>query len=204
MKAILYDLDGVLVNACEWHYLALNIALSEICGFEINRDDHLNKFNGLSTRTKLKMLVESGDIDQADSTSIFDKKQDITRDIIESRACYLQDKIELHNSTRARDIISVCVTNAIRETATLMLHKTGQFDYIDFIISNEDVSRQKPDPNPYLIAISRISVDPSDMVMIEDSDTGYQSAFDAASITGANVIRVQGCDDVNLKLINSL
>ena len=39
IKAILYDLDGVLVDATEWHYESLNAALKEVCGFIINRDE---------------------------------------------------------------------------------------------------------------------------------------------------------------------
>ena len=56
MKAILFDLDGVLVDACEWHYLSLNRALKEVVGFTINREDHNSTYNGLPTKVKLKIL----------------------------------------------------------------------------------------------------------------------------------------------------
>ena len=42
IKAILFDLDGVLVDACDWHYLALNRALDEVVGFTISREDHVS------------------------------------------------------------------------------------------------------------------------------------------------------------------
>ena len=63
IKVILFDLDGVLVDACEWHYLALNRALKE-CGLsEISEQDHVKKFNGLPTRVKLKMMnISDNDI----------------------------------------------------------------------------------------------------------------------------------------------
>ena len=50
IKAILYDLDGVLVDATEWHYESLNEALKEISGFEISRLEHIQTFNGLPTQ----------------------------------------------------------------------------------------------------------------------------------------------------------
>ena len=50
IKAILYDLDGVLVDATEWHYESLNIALKEIAGFIIERDEHISTFNGIPTK----------------------------------------------------------------------------------------------------------------------------------------------------------
>src|SRR5258708_12894956 len=60
IKAILFDLDGVLVDATEWHYEALNRALG-LFGYNIARFEHLTTYNGLPTRKKLEMLsVEKG------------------------------------------------------------------------------------------------------------------------------------------------
>ena len=53
IKAILYDLDGVLVDATEWHYESLNIALKEIAGFIIERSEHVSTFNGIPTKKKM-------------------------------------------------------------------------------------------------------------------------------------------------------
>jgi phosphoglycolate phosphatase-like HAD superfamily hydrolase len=60
IKAILFDLDGVLVDATDWHYEALNRALG-LFGYTIARYEHLTTYNGLPTRKKLEMLsVEKG------------------------------------------------------------------------------------------------------------------------------------------------
>ena len=56
---IIFDLDGVLVDACEWHKIALNEALKEVAGFEIGEEEHKSTFNGLPTKVKLKMLTDS-------------------------------------------------------------------------------------------------------------------------------------------------
>ena len=55
IKAVLFDLDGVLVDATEWHFNALNRALS-LFGYTISRYEHLTTYNGLPTRKKLEML----------------------------------------------------------------------------------------------------------------------------------------------------
>ncbi len=55
ITAVLFDLDGVLVDATEWHYEALNRALG-LFGYSISRHDHLSTYNGLPTRKKLEML----------------------------------------------------------------------------------------------------------------------------------------------------
>lgn len=57
IKAVLFDMDGVLIDAKEWHYEALNKAL-KLFGMEISRYDHLNTFDGLPTKVKLMMLAK--------------------------------------------------------------------------------------------------------------------------------------------------
>ena len=60
IKAIIFDMDGVLIDAKEWHYNALNKAL-ELFGMQISRYDHLITYDGLPTKNKLEMLsVERG------------------------------------------------------------------------------------------------------------------------------------------------
>ena len=58
VQMVIFDLDGVLVDACEWHRAALNEALREVCNYEISLEDHYNKFNGLPTKVKLDALTE--------------------------------------------------------------------------------------------------------------------------------------------------
>ena len=58
VKAILFDMDGVLIDAKEWHYEALNRAL-KLFGFEISKFEHIHTFDGLSTKDKLKLLSKA-------------------------------------------------------------------------------------------------------------------------------------------------
>ena len=57
IKAVLFDMDGVLVEAKDWHYEAFNKAL-EVFGMPISRSEHLSQYDGLPTRAKLAMLTE--------------------------------------------------------------------------------------------------------------------------------------------------
>ena len=56
IECVLFDLDGVLVDACDWHYESLNNALIKFGYNPIERSVHLQKFNGLPTHIKLNML----------------------------------------------------------------------------------------------------------------------------------------------------
>ena len=62
VKLVIFDMDGVLVDACDWHKGALNKALLELCNYQISEKDHYSIFNGLPTKTKLKknfLILES-------------------------------------------------------------------------------------------------------------------------------------------------
>jgi len=172
VSCVMFDLDGVLVDACDWHYDALNRALQDICSFEISRHDHETKYNGLPTNIKLKMLGT----DESLANKICDLKQKYTMDCIQENATVMQEKILLHQYLKNQGIKIACVTNSIRMTATEMLARTGQLKYMDLLVSNEDVKHNKPSPDCYEYAMSVLRVDPASCVCVEDSPKGIQAA----------------------------
>ena len=193
IKAILYDLDGVLVDATEWHYESLNAALKEVCGFVINRDEHVSTFNGIPTIKKLEILHEQGRIEKKIFNKIWEQKQEKTFQVIEKLATPDPSKIRLHKQTE--NLKKVCVTNSIRKSAMLMLEKTGQLQYMDFVISNEDVSSPKPSPEGYKIAIEKLGLSLKECMVVEDSPKGLE----AAHKSGAHVFEVSGYHEVTLE-----
>ena len=78
-----------------------------------------------------------------------------------------------------------------------MLEKTGQLQYMDFVISNEDVSSPKPSPEGYNIAIEKFNLQPKECMIVEDAPKGLE----AARQTGANVYEVSGYNEVTLENI---
>lgn len=189
-KLLLFDLDGVLVDACDWHYIALNKALREVCDFEITRYDHENRFNGLPTAVKLKML--NLNVDQ--SQQVWKLKQSNTIEVINQNASIDHDKIDMHKYFKQLGYKIGCVTNSIRQTAVLMLEKTGQLPFIDILITNEDVEHSKPSPDCYIKAIQDFGFTGKEknVYIIEDSEKGKQ----AARQTLANLIEVKNPDEV--------
>ena len=85
VKLVIFDLDGVLVDACEWHRLALNEALKEVSDYEISLDDHYKTFNGIPTQVKLDKLTEMGIIEEHHHKEIYDLKQSKTLEIINKK-----------------------------------------------------------------------------------------------------------------------
>jgi beta-phosphoglucomutase len=192
-KAVLFDLDGVLVDACDWHYEALNRALREVANYEISRHDHETRFNGLPTKIKLKTLAAQGLIKEHQMQEISDLKQELTIGVIEDLCKEDDSKIQLMRKLTQSGFKIACVTNCIRKTAIMMLKKSGVYEYMDCIISNEDITHAKPHAEGYIKALVMLGCTPSNAIIVEDSPKGIQ----AAERTGAKVVVVANATEVN-------
>jgi beta-phosphoglucomutase len=192
IKYLLFDMDGVLVDAREWHYDALNRAL-ELFGYKISRFDHLETYDGLPTRTKLHMLSKERSFPKGLHPFVSTLKQKYTVEIIH-RECRptFQHLYALSRLKADGYGIAVC-SNSIRRTMELMLGYTGIGEFVDFFISNEDVSKPKPDPEIYLTAMEKFGAHPRECLIVEDNPNGIK----AAMASGGNLHRVQGVDEVS-------
>ena len=194
VQAILFDLDGVLVDACDWHYLALNEALKGVNVEPISRDDHTSKYNGLPTAVKLKMLGLHEDT----CAMVWKLKQEYKLETIKKNAKVQKEKIELFESLQQMSVKIVCVTNSIRQTAKEMLKATGQLDYFHTIVSNEDVKNNKPFPDCYNHAVETLDLDPDQCIIVEDSPKGIEAA-EKSIVPSKNILRVKNSKEVNLR-----
>ena len=195
-KAVLFDMDGVLIDARDWHYDALNEAL-RIFGVEINRSDHLSRFNGLSTRKKLDMLTSDGLVPSELHEAIQSIKQDRTLRIAAQKCFPIVSHQVLITRLKVLGIKVGLVTNSIRKSSEFMLEYAGLLKFMDVVITNEDVLEGKPSPAGYLLAMQKLGVLPSETVVIEDGEYGIL----AAEAAGATVIKVNDPFEVSLELL---
>jgi len=195
-KAVLFDMDGVLIDARDWHFDALNEAL-EIFGVEISRSDHLSRFNGLSTRKKLDMLTSEGLIPSELHEAIQSIKQDRTLRIAAQMCFPIVSHQVLITRLKALGIKVGLVTNSIRKSSEFMLEYAGLLKFMDVVITNEDVLEGKPNPAGYLLAMQKLGVLPSETVVVEDGEYGIL----AAEAAGATVIKVNDPFEVSLELL---
>lgn len=192
IKAVIFDMDGVLIDAKEWHYDALNRALG-LFGMEISRYDHLVTYDGLPTRTKLTMLSMERGLPAALHAFINDMKQVYTTEIIHAKcrpAFFHQFALSRLRTEGYR--MAVC-SNSVRSTVGLMLDRAELSPFLDFHLSNEDVDRPKPAPDIYCAAMARLGVEPAECVVVEDNPNGIA----AARTAGAHVLCVTDVREVN-------
>lgn len=195
LKAVIFDLDGVLVDMPHGHYHALNKALS-LFGVKIEEEEHYTTYNGLPTRKKLEKLEKEGRLPTGLREFINDVKQEHTKKIIPDYCPPDYSKIILLNELRNRKFKLACCSNSIKETLHLMLQSAQLFDFFDVIIGNDEVVNPKPHPEMYLTAFTRLNVTPHEAVIVEDSPHGIA----AAKASGARVLEVRGVEDVHLDL----
>ena len=191
IKAVLFDMDGVLIDAKDWHYEALNEALA-LFGVEISRYDHLHTFDGLPTRVKLEMLSEQYYLPSELHGFINEIKQKKTMEYI-SRNCHptFIHEYALSRLRKEGYKIAVC-SNSMRKSIDQMMKCAALSDYIDLIVSNEDVTRSKPDPEMYDYAIRKFALEPRDCLVVEDNPKGVQAGL----ASGAHVLKVENTTDV--------
>ena len=198
IKAVIFDMDGVLIEAKEWHYEALNKALS-LFGYNITREEHLTIYDGLPTKVKLQSLTEQKGLPKSLHKLINEMKQQYTSSMI-LQYCRPRFNHEFALSKLKSEgyKIAVC-SNSIRNTIELMMEKAALDSYLEFTISNEDVKKAKPDPEIYLKAIERLGLTPQEVLVVEDNENGIKAALAA----GANLLKVDVVDDVNYKAIKN-
>ena len=188
-------MDGVLIDARDWHYEALNKALDHF-GYFISRDSHLSTFDGLPTKDKLKILSKSQKLPVGLHEHISNLKQKYTIQLSHEKCKPTFNHRLALSKLKKKYKIAVC-SNSIRNTIMTLMELSGLNKYIDLIISNEEVTRSKPDPEMYKIAMKKFNVSPKECLILEDNDHGIQAAF----ASGGNLFKVDTPDDVQIDKI---
>jgi HAD superfamily hydrolase (TIGR01509 family) len=186
IKAVVFDMDGVLVDAKEWHYLALNRAL-QLFGYEIERYDHLITYDGLPTRRKLEILSRDNGLPPALHGFINELKQLYTTELVHVQCKPSFQHQYALSRLKAEGYLLGVASNAVRASVELMMGKSNLTPYLDVLLSNEDVKKAKPDPEIYTTALARLGVAPQAAVVVEDNEHGVQ----AARASGAHVLVVE-------------
>ena len=192
IKAVIIDLDGVLVEAKDWHYEALNKALA-IFGCEFSYDEHLTTYDGLPTKTKINMLNKTKNFPIELSEVVYDLKQIYTNEYFSTRCFPDFSQDYLFRKLRDNEIRTAVASNSIRATVDQAMVNLDIKKYIEFSLSNEDVKNPKPSPEIYKKAIEKLKLKPEECVIVEDNQNGIKAANDS----GAHCLEVKEVEDVN-------
>ncbi|MBZ9687695.1 beta-phosphoglucomutase [Clostridium estertheticum] len=179
IKAVIFDLDGVLVDTAKYHYLAWKRLAQEL-NIEFSLQDN-ERLKGVSRMQSLNIILEIGNITLDNNIKIeLAQKKNIwyveyisnltPKDILPGVIGFLE-------SIKA-DSIKVALGSASKNSM-LILDKLNLTNYFDAIIDGTKVSKAKPDPEVFLKGAEALKVLPSECIVFEDAEAGVEAAINA-------------------------
>jgi len=177
LKAIFFDLDGVLVISEECHLLAWIEVLKKL-GLPPDYFG-LSDIFGIGD-DKVAIKLKEGFSLKEDIKEICTMKQDLFLEKCLVKLTKPEGRDIFLNKVYGKFILAV-VSSACKREVHAMLNHENILKYFDFIITREDVVKSKPDSEPYITALKRANVSLNEAIAIEDSFAGIE-AVKAAGI----------------------
>ena len=198
-RLIIFDADGVLIDACHIHFRAFQQALREV-GVSLSHTEHQLRLNARPTKDKLAILAATHPHLRELIDSVAARKQEITHQIFTTELVEDQTKIELISALRSHGFLIACASNSLRSSVEVMLRATGILSLFDYYVGNDDAA-PKPAPDLYLACADALGVPMARTVIVEDSPLGLAAARSAGALS---VIDVADPSEVTLSLLSRL
>ncbi len=177
IKAVIFDLDGVLVSTDDMHYEAWRKLASELGITGFTRKDNLRQ-RGVSRMASLEVVLEKSErhYTEREKQELAERKNGYYLSLLKTLTpqSILPGVMEVLMELRSRSI-RIGVGSASKNTPEI-LSRTGLSDYIDKISCGLDITRSKPDPQVFLVAAEKLGVKPEECLVVEDADAGIQAA----------------------------
>ena len=198
IKAILFDLDGVLVNSRVLHYETFRAALNFVCPQkDLSWKDHEQEFDGVSTRLKVQKCIEKGYLTEQQGQVLFEKKQQLTQERLPTTIQPRESLKLLLTTLNNQGFRLFCCSNSIRKTVDTTLTLLGVLPLFEATYSNEDVTNPKPSPELYELAMKQCFLNSKECLIVEDSAIGRTAAY----ASGAHVLEVEDAEDLTATLM---
>ena len=205
IRAIIFDLDGVICHTDRYHYLAWK-ALADKLGIPF--DEEVNqRLRGVSRRESLEIILgeRSGSYSEAEKLALMEEKN-------ESYKAYLaamtpddlsgEVRMALHALRRRGYLLAI---GSSSKNTRQILRQLGLGEFFDAVADGTMITRSKPDPEVFLLAASMLGVRPENAVVIEDAESGVRAA--KAGRFRAIGIRTEGNDpnsDITIRHLKNL
>ncbi|WP_458121409.1 beta-phosphoglucomutase [Paenibacillus sp. Z6-24] len=177
IKAVIFDLDGVIVSTDQYHYQAWK-KMSDEEGIKFNETIN-NRLRGVSRMESLEIILE-----KAERTYTPEEKQALA----ERKNTYYRESL---NEVKPEDMlpgakhtieelkkrgVKIAIGSSSKNTPTI-LKQIGLADAFDAVADGNDITRSKPDPEVFLLAAERLGVPPEECLVVEDAEAGVQAAI---------------------------
>jgi beta-phosphoglucomutase len=179
MRGILFDMDGVLIDAMPYHAEAFQIAFKEKVNYEIDKKN-IFLLEGMPSSDLIKELFKRekiNDEENMDEENLVKKismrKGEIFKEIQKARA--FEGVKEFLDSLNCNNCLKAVVSGASKQEVESLLDQNG-INNFNIKITGEDLKDGKPDPEPFQTALEKLNLKPSDAIVVENAPLGVQSA----------------------------
>ncbi|MBA7465742.1 Phosphorylated carbohydrates phosphatase [subsurface metagenome] len=174
-SALLFDLDGTLVDTMPLHYRAYAGVFARR-GFILQEASFLEAVGGPAIEAIPRFLASLGveNVGAAEILAIHKEKKDLFGSLLTQSSPARLPAAELLDRARGTKRIGL-VSSGNRRGVAAILARVGWEDVFDVVISGDDVSRGKPDPQGYRMAAAALNVRPDECLVIEDTNAGLMS-----------------------------
>ncbi|MFP4151809.1 MAG: beta-phosphoglucomutase [Alkalispirochaeta sp.] len=201
MKAVIFDLDGVVVYTDAYHYKAWKkLADDEGWAFDESLNDQLR---GISRMASLQVILDHNGIDLPEEKKVAlatRKNEDYKAFLSEIDESALVDgAIPFIKALRDRGVKTGLGSSS--RNAMMVLESLGITDLFDAIVTGADISRSKPDPEIFLKGTERLGVDPAETVVFEDASSGVDAA-QAGGMVAVGFGPSEGLDHAEIRVLS--
>jgi beta-phosphoglucomutase len=186
MLAVIFDMDGVLVDSYRPHYEGWRRLAGEH-GLELTEPQFARTFGQTSRDIIRRFWGERVGENDAEVASLDERKESLYREIVSVDFPAMDGAAELLDALHAAGIRLAVGSSGPPQNVDLAIDKLGRRAIIDAAVTGRDVTRGKPDPEVFLLAAERLSVEPASCVVVEDAPAGIVAAK-RAGMTGVALL----------------
>jgi HAD superfamily hydrolase (TIGR01509 family) len=178
-KGIIFDMDGVLIDAMPFHAEAMKLAINEVTNLNVDKKI-VYLLEGLPGSKLVKEIFEREKIDRKiDNTTaekISKRKKEIFKQIQTSKP--IDGARELVNDLTKCDCLKAVVSGSAKQEVDSILDENIGSAMFDLVITGDDVEegKGKPDAAPFQMALQRMNLRPSEAIVVENSPLGVEAA----------------------------
>jgi HAD superfamily hydrolase (TIGR01509 family) len=180
--AVVFDLDGLMFNTEEL-YTDVGTELLRRRGYEFT-ETLLDKMMGRPSAVALQIMIETHGLD-ATVEQLIAETDEIFPAILETRLAPMPGMLDLLDALERHNIPKAIATSSRRVFVERVLNRFDLQPRFRFLLTSEDITHGKPDPEIYLKAASRLGIEPGEMLVLEDSQNGCKAAVAAGAIAVA-------------------
>lgn len=179
IKACIFDLDGVIVDTANYHYLAWKRLANEL-GFDFTEADN-ERLKGVSRMDSLEILLEIGNkhFDEETKELLAEQKNAWYIEYI-SKMTYKEilPGVREFLTLLRKSGIKIALGSASKNSMKI-LNSINLASYFDVIIDGTKISKAKPDPEVFLKAAKALNIEPKNCIVFEDAASGIEGARNA-------------------------